>query len=185
MNDWEKKFMFIYLLIIEQMKLVLSAFLMIVFLLGISQSTNMKQTNFCNSLSKVFLLGRNDNFSSYDGTTVKKSAFLVVPGYSVTLEDFAINYADKDNRFIARANTNLDSVSALAKLEELKYKVGACLDSTQWEKWILSDGNDAATPFFKELKQAKAVTHDFTLTLAMVCVATNLYSVNMYVKRRW
>lgn len=148
------------------------------------QNVSYKQQNFCRNLNKVFELGRNDNFESYDGTTVKQSPLLPVPGYSIKLEDFPINYADKDQRFVAKTNLNLDSLSALAKLEELKGFVGYCLDTIQWVKWNETTGDDSTTVFFKELKQAQTRCRDMNLALAIVTVAPKLYTVVLYVKRR-
>lgn len=149
-----------------------------------AQNTSYKQQNFCRNLNKVFELGRNDNFESYDGTIVKQSPLLPVPGYSIKLEDFPINYADKDQRFVAKTNLNLDSLSALAKLEELKGFVGYCLDTVQWAVWTEVTGDDNTTVFFKELKQAQTHCRDMNLALAIVTVAPKLYTVVLYVKRR-
>ncbi len=151
---------------------------------GFSQPPGYAQQNFCKNLNKVFELGRNDNFESYDGTMVKQSPFLPVPGYSIKLEGFPVNYADKDNRFVAKTNENMDSLSALKKLEELKTFVGYCLDSMQWKKWEEVNGNDSATVFLKELKKARATTKDLTLNIAIIIAAPKVYSVAMYVKRR-
>ncbi len=149
-----------------------------------AQNTSYKQQNFCRNLNKVFELGRNDNFESYDGTIVKQSPLLPVPGYSIKLEDFPINYADKDQRFVAKTNLNLDSLSALAKLDELKGFVGYCLDTVQWAAWTEVNGDDNTTDFFKELKQAQTHCRDMNLALAIVTVAPKLYTVVLYVKRR-
>ena len=149
-----------------------------------SQQVNYKQFNFCKNLNKVFELGREDNFDSYDGTMVKQSPLLPVPGYSIKLENFPINYADKDHRFVAKTNENIDSLSALNKLEELKLFVGYCLDSVEWKKWEEVNGDDASTVFLKEHKQVKAVSKDLNLSLAILVVAPRIYSIAMYVKRR-
>lgn len=148
------------------------------------QNVSYRQQNFCRNLNKVFELGRNDNFESYDGTTVKQSPLLPVPGYAIKLEEFPITYADKDRRFVAKTNLNLDSLSALVKLEELKGFVGYCLDTVQWAKWNEAPGDDSSTVFFKELKQAKTNCRDMDLALAIVTVAPKLYTVVLYVKRR-
>lgn len=150
---------------------------------GFAQNGSYEQQDFCKNLHKVFELGRHDNFDSYDGTMVKVSPMLPVPGYGIKLERFPLNYADKDHRFVAKTGENLDSLSAANKLEELKTFVGNCLDST-WVKWTETTGDDSATPFFHEFKEAKAVAKDLTLTLAIVTVAPKLYSVNLYVRRR-
>lgn len=166
------------------MKGPLFYFLLITFSTAVGQNTAYKQQNFCSSLNKVFELGRNDNFESYDGTVVKQSPLLPVPGYSIKLENFPINYADKDHRFVAKTNLNLDSLSALSKLEELKGFVGYCLDSVQWQKWNEVAGDDSTTVFLKELKQAQAQTRDMNLSLAIIATAPKIYSVVLYVKRR-
>lgn len=158
--------------------------LLLLSLIGYGQSVSYKQQNFCRNLNKVFELGRQDNFDSYDGTVVKQSPLLPVPGYSIKLDDFPINYADKDNRFVAKTNLNLDSLSAINKLEELKGFVGYCLDTVQWAKWNEVPGDDSTTVFLKELKQAKTNCRDLNLALAIVSVAPKLYSVVLYVKRR-
>jgi len=153
-------------------------------LCGFSQSVSYTQQNFCKNLNKVFELGRLDNFESYDGTMVKQSALLPVPGYSIKLEGFPINYVDKDYRFVAKTNENLDSLSALKKVEELKSFVGFCLDTLQWSKWSEINGDDSTTNFFKEFKEARAVTKDLTLNLAIIIAAPRIYSVVMYIKRK-
>jgi hypothetical protein len=149
-----------------------------------AQNPAYSQTRFCTNLSKVFELGRQDNFDSYDGTMVKQSPFLPVPSYSIKLDEFAVNYVDKDNRFVAKTNLNLDSLSALQKLEEFKQFVGYCLDSAQWDKWTERSGDDTGTIFFKELKQSTATTRDIVLVLAITYAAPKVYTLNMYVKRR-
>src|SRR5262245_59201445 len=93
-----------------------------------SQTLDYQHSKFCSNLNKVFELGRKDNFDSYDGTMVKQSPFLPVPGYSIKLDEFAVNYVDKDNRFVAKTNLNMDSISALQKMEELKQYISYCLD---------------------------------------------------------
>ncbi|MES2619967.1 MAG: hypothetical protein V4615_03875 [Bacteroidota bacterium] len=149
-----------------------------------SQNTAYIQEKFCKNLHKVFELGRQDNFESYDGTMVKQSPFLQVPGYSIKLDEFAVNYADKDHRFVAKTNVSMDSLSALQELERLKPIIGFCLDSVQWSKWAGASGDDSTTLFFKELKVVKTQTKDLELKLAVVIAAAKVYTVNMYVKRR-
>ncbi len=149
-----------------------------------SQTPEYEQSNFCKNLYKVFELGRKDNFDAYDGTLVKKSAFLTVPGYSIKLARFPENYVDKDNRFVAKTIENFDSLSALNKLEELRLFVGFCLDSSEWNKWTEVWGDDSTTYFFKELKELKAVAKDLTLTLSVTIAAPKVYTVNMYIRRR-
>ena len=151
---------------------------------GISQPAGYVQQNFCKNLNKVFEMGRKDNFESYDGTMVKQSAMLVVPGYAIKLDEFPITYADKDNRFVAKTNLNFDSLSALNKLEELKPMVGFCLDSSQWKKWEEVSGDDSNTVFFKELKEIRAVSSDLELNLAIIIAAPKVYSLVMYIKRK-
>lgn len=150
---------------------------------GFAQSPNYTQQNFCKSLHKVFELGRKDNFDSYDATMVKQSAFLAVPGYSIKLDEFPITYVDKDNRFVAKTNLNLDSLSAFKKIEDLKLLTGFCLDTIQWTKWEEVNGDDATTVFFKEFKEERAISADLTLNLAIIIVAPKVYSLVMYAKR--
>ena len=152
--------------------------------LDVRSSALVIQGKFCNALYKVFELGRQDNFDSYDGTFVKESPFLQVPVYGITLEKFATNYADKDHRFVAITNLNLDSLSALQTLAEMKTFVGNCLDTLNWNKWEEINGDDASTVFLKEFKEAKAVSKDLELTLAVTSVAPKIYSLNLYVKRK-
>ena len=166
------------------MKRFFLAFLLFSSFLSFSQTVSYAQQNFCKNLNKIFELGRKDNFDSYDGTMVRQSAFLVVPGYSIKLDEFPVTYADKDSRFVAKTSLNLDSLSALKKLEELKTLVGFCLDTVQWKKWEEVNGDDAATVFFKELKEAKAVSNDLTLNLAITIAAPKVYSLVMYVQRK-
>ncbi len=149
-----------------------------------AQSASVTQQNLCKSLNKVFELGIKDNFDSYDATFTKQSAFLVVPGYAIKFDEFPVTYADKDNRFVAKTNLNLDSLSALKKLEELQSLVGFCLDSVKWTKWEEVIGDDASTAFFKELKQTRATSNELTLNLAITIAAPKVYSVVMYVKQR-
>lgn len=150
----------------------------------LSQNSDYLQKNFCMSLGKIVELGRKDNFDSYDGTLVKQSPFLPVPGYSIRLDNFPVTYADKDHRFVAKTNLNMDSLTALHKLEELKSFVGLCLDSIQWNKWVETIGDDSTTFFFRELKEAKAVAKDLCIDLAVVIAAHKVYTINMYIKRR-
>ena len=149
-----------------------------------AQTPEFIQAKFCNALYKVFELGINDNFDSYDGTYVKQSAFLQVPAYGIHLEKFPVNYADKDHRFVAKTNLNLDSVSAVKMFEELQIFSGNCLDTVNWQKWTPQEGDDATTVFMKELRQAKAQSKQLMLSLAIVSVAPKLYTINLYVKRR-
>lgn len=128
-------------------------------------------------------MGRKDNFETYDGTMVRQSSMLPVPGYSIKLEGFPVTYADKDNRFVAKTNLNFDSLSALNKLEELKSTVGFCLDSA-WAKWEEVNGDDASTIFFKELKQVRTVSNDLVLNLSIIIAAPKVYSVALYIKRK-
>lgn len=151
---------------------------------GFSQGATYEQQNFCKNLNKVFELGRKDNFDSYDGTMVKQSALLPVPGYSIKLDLFPVTYTDKDHRFVGKTNENLDSLSALNKLEELKNQVGFCLDSTQWKPWIKVLGDDVSTVFFREFAEEKTSAKDLTLSIAIVTLAPKLYSINFYVKRK-
>jgi len=149
-----------------------------------SQNTEYLQKNFCHNLSKVFELGRQDNFDTYDGTLVKQSPFLPVPGYSIKLDQFPVTYVDKDNRFVGKTNLNLDSLSALKKLEELKTYVGFCLDTVQWKKWTEKNGDDSGTVFFKEMKMASAVAKDLSLNITIVIAAPKVYTVLLYIRRR-
>ena len=151
---------------------------------GFSQSVNYTQQNFCKNLNKVFELGRKDNFESYDGTMVKQSPFLAVPGYSIKLDGFPVTYADKDNRFVGKTNENMDSLSALKKLEEMKMFLGNCLDTLQWGKWSEVTGDDSTTVFFHELKEVRTAARDLVLNVAAIIVAPKVYSVVMYVRRR-
>ena len=166
------------------MKGIFFVFLLLTAGVCFSQPPGYAQQNFCKNLNKVFELGRNDNFESYDGTMVKQSPFLPVPGYAIKLEEFAINYADKDHRFVAKTNVNLDSLSALKKLEELKLFVGTCLDTTQWTKWTEVPGDDPATVFLTEFKEIRTFSKDFALNLAILIAAPNVYSIALYVKKK-
>ncbi len=149
-----------------------------------AQTAGYQQQNFCKNLYKVFSVGLNDNFDSYDGTMVKQSSLLQVPGYGIKLDRFPINYADKDHRFVAKTNENMDSLTALKRLEEMKEFVGFCLDSVHWGKWLEKDGDDSTTVFLKEFKQAQAISNDFTLSLAILSAAPKVYTLVLYVKRR-
>lgn len=149
-----------------------------------AQSAEAIQANFCKALKQVFELGIKDNFETYDGTMVKQSPFLPVPAYGIKLEKFALNYADKDNRFVAKTNLNLDSLSSMQELEAMKIFTGNCLDTLQWSGWSEINGDDTGTVFFKELKEAKAFSGNLELTLAVVKVAAKIYSINLYVKRK-
>ncbi len=149
-----------------------------------AQFDDYKQQNFCKSLYKVFELGLIDNFESYDGTMVKQSPMLPVPGYGIKLEKFPVNYADKDRRFVAKTNENYDSLSAEARLIELKSFVGYCLDTVRWAKWYDERGDDSTTVFFKEFKQAKAYSRDFNVSLAILTAAPKVYTIVLYIKRK-
>ena len=171
-------------MIFEKMKLISVVISVILFQQSFAQTADYKQEKFCANLKKVFELGIHDNFESYDGTMVKQSPFLPVPGYSIKLDHFAVNYVDKDNRFVAKTNLNMDSLSALSKVEELKNVIEPCLDSSEWKMWSEFTVDDSSTVFFKESKVFEAVSNSLTLKLATTIVAKNVYSINLYVRRR-
>ena|ERR1043165_4624193 len=162
---------------------ILTLVFLLTAIVAFSQSEAYIQQSFCKNLNKVFELGRNDNFESYDGTLVKQSPFLPVPGYAIKLEKFAINYADKDNRFVAKTNLSMDSLSALQALDQMKQFVGFCLDTVQWKKWEEVNGDDKATVFLTEFKELRATSKDLNLTLTILVVAPRVYSIALYVKR--
>jgi hypothetical protein len=57
-----------------------------------------------------------------------------------------------------------------------------CLDTLQWKKWEEVNGDDAATVFFKEFKQERAVSSNLVLNLAIIIAAPKVYSIVMYVR---
>lgn len=144
-----------------------------------AQTPGVQQVNFCKNLYKVFESGRHENFESLQGMNETHNALVKIPGYTVNLDPFSITYVDKDNRFVGKTNENLDSLTALAKLEEYKAFVAHCLDST-W-KWSQQMGDDSATVFFKEHLQYKAQSAPFTLSLAMDILTPKLYTINLYI----
>ncbi len=148
-----------------------------------AQQPNYEQIRFCKNLNKVFEDGRKENFESLSigagGET--HNALVKVPGYSVNLNPFDIYYVDKDNRFVAKTNENMDSLAALRKLEEYKAFIGYCLDST-W-KWSEVTGDDSSTVFFHEIKELKAVCPDLHIIIAMDLTVPRLYQVNLYIRR--
>lgn len=147
-----------------------------------AQTTNYQQQHFCKNLNKVLESGRKENFESITGMNERESAFLPVPGYSIHLQPFNTIYVDKDSRFVGKTGEEMDSLSAIKRLDELLALVGPCLDST-WQ-WREVYGNDSTTPFFKEIKELRAVTTDLELNIAMVLVAPNLYTANLYIRRK-
>ena len=149
-----------------------------------AQTRLTPQESICKNLNKIFELGRQDNFDSYDGTMVKQSPFLPVPGYSIKLDLFPVTYADKDHRFVGKTNENLDSLSALKKMEELKTSIGFCLDTLQWSKWTEAKGDDTTTVFFHELTEVKTECRDLSVTIAVVKYAPKIFSVNFYARRK-
>jgi hypothetical protein len=165
------------------MRFVFVLFCILSFQLSFSQVSDSKHNTFCKNLNKVFELVRTNNLDAYDVTFVKQSPFLAVPGNSIQLERFPVTYVDKDERFVAKTNLNLDSLSASQTLEEFRSYVGYCLDSS-WYKWDEMLGDDSYTPFFKELKQSGAYTSNINLRLAIISVAPKVYSINMYITRR-
>lgn len=159
--------------------------LCVLLLFNASAQTHLtRQESICKNLNKIFELGRQDNFDSYDGTMVKQSPFLPVPGYSIKLDLFPITYVDKDHRFVGKTNENLDSLSAIKKMDELKTSVGFCLDSLQWSKWQEAKGDDSTTVFFHELIQTKTECRDLTITVAVVNLAPKIFSVILFVRRK-
>jgi hypothetical protein len=149
---------------------------------ALAQNTDAIHQQFCTNLYKVLESGRRENFESLNGTLVKQSPLLPVPGYSIKLEPFPITYVDKDRRFVGKTNQNFDSLSALRKADELKDYIKYCMDSTQWT-WSEAWGDDSTTVFFKELKQLKANETMFTIAIAVDAVAPKVYNVNLYIKR--
>lgn len=172
------------LLFIRTMKKMLVVVIVFTSQVVIAQNAQVVQAKFCNALYKVFELGIKDNFDAYDGTFVKQSPMMPVPVYGIQLEKFPVNYADKDNRFVAKTNLNLDSLSAEQTFGEMKTFTGRCLDTINWQKWTEQWGDEPSTVFMKEFKAAKAFSKELELTLAIVSIAPKLYTVNLYVKRR-
>lgn len=154
---------------------------LLVVLSAAAQNAAYEQQKFCSNLNKVLESGRQENFESLTDMNEKQSTLLPVPGYSIRLKPFGIVYVDKDSRFVGKTNENLDSLSALKRLQEIKPLVANCLDST-W-KWTEVMGDDSATVFFKEFKQLRATSPDFVLNIAMDVVAPNLYTINLYIRR--
>lgn len=149
----------------------------------VAQNARSNTSIFCNNLHKIIELGTKDNFDSYDGTLVKQSAFLPVPGYAIKLDGFAVNYVDKDNRFVAKTNLNLDSASAVTKIQDLINLIDNCLDST-WGYRYQVDGDDLNTLFFKESLQSIRSSPTLDLSIAVVFASPKIYSVNLYIRRR-
>lgn len=158
--------------------IVLSIVLLPVF----SQNATYERQKFCNALSKIFESGRVENFESLAGMNSKQSPFLQVPGPNIKLEGFPVLYVDKDSRFVGKTNLNMDSVSALKKVDELKAYISSCLDSSQWF-WLDFQGDDSSTVFFKEVFYWQSVSKDLTLTLSAVNASGNSYSANLYIRR--
>lgn len=147
-----------------------------------SQNPAYEKQKFCSTLSKIFESGRIENFESLAGMNSKQSPFLQVPGPNIKLDGFPVVYVDKDSRFVGKTNLNMDSVSAIKKVDELKAYFSSCLDSSQWF-WLDFQGDDSSTVFFKEEFYWKAISKDLTLTLAAVNASGNSYSANLYIRR--
>ena len=148
---------------------------------GTERMAAYEQQKFCSNLNKVLESGRQENFESLTDMNERQSPALPVPGYSIRLAPFRVVYVDKDSRFVGKTNENLDSLSALKRMEEIKPLVAHCLDST-WH-WTEMLGDDSSTVFFKEFKQLRAVGPEFTISLAMDQVAPRLYTVNLYIRK--
>lgn len=145
------------------------------------QAVSYEQQRFCTNLNKVLESGRQENFESLTDMNERQSSMLPVPGYSIRLAPFETVYVDKDNRFVGKTMENMDSLSGLKRLEELKPLVAYCLDST-W-KWAEVFEDDSTTTFFKEFKQLRATGPQFSISLAMDVVAPKLYTINLYIRR--
>jgi hypothetical protein len=148
----------------------------------VAQNPIYEQQKFCNALYKIFESGRKENFESLMGMNSKQSPFLQVPGPNIKLENFPVLYVDKDNCFTGKTNLNMDSASAVKKLEELKPYFSKCLDSIEWV-WLDFTGDDSTTTFFKEAYYWQAFNKELTLTLASVHLNGNLYSATLYIRR--
>mgnify|MGYP006155044341 FL=1 len=148
---------------------------------GAERMAAYEQQKFCSNLNKVLESGRQEDFESLTDMNERQSSVLPVPGYSIRLAPFDVVYVDKDRRFVGKTNENLDSLSAVKRLEQLKPLVANCLDST-W-RWSEALGDDSTTVFFKEFKQLRAMGPEFTISLAMDVVAHNLYTVNLYIRK--
>ncbi len=151
--------------------------------ISFSQSAYLQQ-KFCNNLNKVLESGRMENFESLDGMRSKQSPLLQVPGYAINMDAFPIVYVDKDNRFVAKTGLNMDSVSAIAKWNQLLPMVEHCLDSVQWAFWADSTSDNPQTVFFREEKYKRAMSNMFNLDLAIVRTNEKIWTVNLYIRRR-
>jgi hypothetical protein len=165
------------------MKLPFLIFFLVCIHLIQAQSAAFKQEEFCHNLNKVIEDGRAENFEALNAV-IEKNLLNPYQGYTIKLDGFPITYVDKDKRFVAKTNLNMDSISAVEKFEECKKGVGACLDSVQWYKWTEIPGDDPATVFFKEVKELRAMESTLTLNLAIIRVAAKEYSVVMYIQRK-
>lgn len=149
-----------------------------------SQNAQYLQQKFCSNLNKVLESGSMENFESLDGMRNKQSPLLQVPGYAISLDPFPIVYVDKDNRFVAKTGLNMDSVSAIAKWNQLRTVVEHCLDSVRWAFWADSVSDNPQTVFFREERYNRAMSNIFNLDLAIVRINEKIWTVNLYIRRR-
>jgi hypothetical protein len=137
---------------------------------------------FCDNLNEVLESGRRENFESLKSALFKTVPLMDTHQPNLKLPGFPKLGIDKDQRFVAKTLISTDSLSAIRKLDELKPYVLSCLDSTKWT-WDTRTGDDTTTVFFKEYKELLGTDGTITITLAMVGVANNVYSDNMYIRR--
>lgn len=148
-------------------------------------ATPYEQQKFCKNLEQVLESGRKENFESISGTNAKQSAILVVPGYNIHLPKFPVIYVDKDKRFIAKTNLNMDSLTAAQQLSDFKSYVYSCLDTSKWKIMPPTVGDDSSTVFITEHQTISVQNLEFFLTIASEKVAEKVYSILFYLRRRY
>ncbi|MBL7776732.1 MAG: hypothetical protein JNK66_00400 [Chitinophagales bacterium] len=148
-------------------------------------ATPYEQQKFCKNLEQVLESGRKENFESISGTNAKQSAILVVPGYSIHLPKFPVIYVDKDKRFIAKTNLNMDSLTSVIQFNDYKDFVYSCLDTSKWKIMPPTVGDDSSTVFITEHQTISVQNLEFFLTIASEKVAEKVYSILFYLRRRY
>lgn len=148
-------------------------------------ATSYEQQKFCKNWEQVLEIGRKENFESISGTNAKQSPMLVVPGYSIHLPKFPVIYVDKDNRFIAKTNLNMDSLTAIAALADYTEYILYCTDTAKWKLSSISFGDDSSTTFISEHQKINVQNLEFNLIITSEKVAEKVYTILFYLRKRY
>lgn len=157
----------------------------LLFVIALAQlPPDVEKAKFCKGMKQVLESGRHENFESITGAE-KQSSWLPVPGYTIHLPRFPIIYVDKDSRFVAKTNINMDSLTAAAQLLSYRDYVMQCLDTAEWKPGEIITGDIAETPFFTEHQVYPVISKEFKLHVANVRLTDKVYSILFYIRRRY